>query len=77
MGYQYCTWKYSIRKIPLVHVEGLEEILTRPIDSPMINTSDWSPIAFGFVRKKKARVTWKREREVIIVAPDIIPILSR
>jgi len=28
-------------------------------------------MVFGEVRKKKARVMWKREREVMIVAPDI------
>lgn len=50
--------------------------LTIPIDSPMMKTSDCSAITIGFVRKKKARVMWKREREVMIVAPDIIPMIT-
>lgn len=33
-------------------------------------------MAFGFVRKKKASVMWKRERDVIIVAPEMMPILK-
>lgn len=33
-------------------------------------------MVFGFVRKKKPSVMWKREREVIIVAADIMPILK-
>lgn len=33
----------------------------------------------GFVRKKKARVTWNRETEVMIVAPEMsaMMVLSR
>lgn len=46
-----------------------------PIDSPMMNTSDWSAIDSGEVRKKKAKVRWKREREVMIVAPEMSAIL--
>jgi hypothetical protein len=42
----------------------------------MIKTSVWSAIWCGFVRKKKARVMWKREREVIIVAADMSAIFS-
>jgi hypothetical protein len=42
----------------------------------MINTRVWSAIVPGFVRKKKARVTWKRERDVMIVAAEMSPILT-
>jgi hypothetical protein len=42
----------------------------------MINTRVWSAIVPGLVRKKKARVMWKREREVIIVAAEMSPILT-
>jgi hypothetical protein len=44
---------------------------TRPIASPIINTRVWSAIVFGFVRKKKARVMWKSDSEVIIVAAEM------
>lgn len=47
-----------------------------PIASPIMNTSVWSAIWFGEVRKNHARVTWKREREVIIVAADISAIFA-
>lgn len=33
-------------------------------------------MVMGFVRKKKASVMWKRERDVIIVAPEMMPILK-
>jgi hypothetical protein len=33
-------------------------------------------MAMGFVRKKKASVMWNRERDVIIVAPEMMPILK-
>lgn len=46
-----------------------------PIASPIMKTRAWSARDSGDVRKKKARVMWKREREVIIVAPEITPIL--
>jgi len=49
---------------------------TRPIASPIINTSVWSAIVCGFVRKKKASVTWKSESEVMIVAAEITAILT-
>lgn len=42
----------------------------------MIKTRVWSAIAPGFVRKKKARVTWKSEREVMIVAAEMTAILK-
>jgi len=44
--------------------------------SPIIKTSVWSAIACGFVRKKKASVTWKSESEVMIVAAEITAILT-
>jgi hypothetical protein len=47
-----------------------------PIASPMINTSVWSASAAGEVRKKYARVTWKSDREVMIVFPDINAIFA-
>ena len=49
--------------------------LTRPIASPIMNTNVWSAIAPGEVRKKKARVMWNRESEVMIVAADMSAIL--
>jgi hypothetical protein len=42
----------------------------------MMNTRVWSAIAPGFVRKKKARVRWKSERDVIIVAAEMRAILK-
>lgn len=42
-----------------------------PIDSPKIHTIAWSAMVLGFVKKKKARVTWKRQREVRIVLADM------
>jgi hypothetical protein len=42
----------------------------------MIRTSDWSASTLGFVRKKNPREMWNREREDIIVGPDIRPILQ-
>ena len=49
---------------------------TRPIASPIINTRVWSAIVFGFVRKKKARVMWKSDREVIMVAAEMSAMLK-
>jgi hypothetical protein len=48
---------------------------TSPIASPNIKTRVWSTIELGEVRKKKARVTWKRERDVMIVDAEITAIL--
>jgi hypothetical protein len=45
--------------------------LTMPIASPIINTKVWSARAPGDVRKKYASVIWKRERDVMIVFPDM------
>ena len=42
-----------------------------PIASPIINTRVWSARAPGDVRKKYASVIWKRERDVMIVFPDM------
>lgn len=39
--------------------------------SPMMKTRVWSAIVWGEVRKKKARVRWKRERDVMIVLPEM------
>ena len=36
-----------------------------------MNTSVWSEIAPGAVRKKYANVIWKRESDVMIVAADM------
>lgn len=41
-----------------------------------MNTSVWSAIWCGFVRKKNARVMWKSERDVRIVAADISAIFG-
>jgi hypothetical protein len=46
-----------------------------PIASPMMNTNVWSARVPGEVRKKYASVMWKREREVMIVFPDMSAIL--
>ena len=46
------------------------------IDSPIIKTSVWSAIDPGEVRKKNASVTWNRESEVMIVAPDMTPMMT-
>lgn len=46
-----------------------------PIASPIMNTSVWSAIEPGEVRKKKASVTWKSEMDVMIVAPEMTAIL--
>jgi hypothetical protein len=47
-----------------------------PIASPIMNTSVWSAIVDGDVRKKYAMVIWKREMELMIVAPDIRAIFA-
>lgn len=47
-----------------------------PIASPIINTSVWSASAAGDTRKKYASVMWKRDREVMIVFPDMRAILN-
>jgi len=49
---------------------------TIPIASPMMKTSVWSAMESGDVRKKKARVMWKSEREVMIVAPEMTAIFA-
>lgn len=36
-----------------------------------MNTRVWSAIDSGEVRKKKARVMWNSEMEVMIVAPEM------
>jgi hypothetical protein len=41
-----------------------------------MNTRVWSAMAPGFVRKKKARVRWNRESEVMIVAAEMRAILK-
>ena len=46
-----------------------------PIASPMMKTSVWSDRAPGEVRKKYASVMWNSEREVMIVFPEMSPIL--
>jgi len=40
-------------------------------------TTAWSAIVPGFVKKKKPRVMWKRETEVMIVFPDINAMATR
>ena len=57
-------------------VSSFPEGSTRPIASPIINTRVWSAIVFGFVRKKKARVMWKSDREVIMVAAEMSAMLK-
>lgn len=47
-----------------------------PMDSPRMNTRAWSAMVAGFVRKKKASVTWKREREVMIVFAEMSAIFA-
>ena len=47
-----------------------------PIASPIMKTSVWSAMEDGFVRKKKARVMWKREMELMMVAPEMRPIAA-
>lgn len=42
---------------------------TRCIASPRTKTSVWSETVRGDVRKKKARVMWKRLRERMMVLP--------
>lgn len=49
---------------------------TKPIASPTMYTSDWSATAPGEARKKYAIVRWKSDREVIMVAADMRPILN-
>ena len=44
--------------------------------SPNRYTTAWSDTAAGLVRKKKASVRWKREREVMIVRADMSAILG-
>jgi hypothetical protein len=45
--------------------------VTSPIACPITKTRVWSAIVAGEVRKKKARVMWKRESEVMIVEEEI------
>lgn len=49
---------------------------TRPMASPRRKTMDWSAMDSGEVRRKKAMVIWKREREVMMVAPEMTPMLA-
>lgn len=49
---------------------------TMPMASPRTKTSAWSAIVAGLVRKKKARVMWKKESEVRIVLVDIRAMLG-
>ena len=44
--------------------------------SPMTKTSAWSAIVAGLVRKKKARVMWKKESEVRIVFADMSAMMA-
>jgi hypothetical protein len=53
-----------------------EGLSTRPIASPIMKTRVWSAIVRGFVRKKKASVMWKSDRDVMIVAAEMTAILS-
>jgi hypothetical protein len=39
--------------------------------SPRTHTRAWSAMDMGFVKKKKARVMWKREMEVKMVFADM------
>lgn len=48
-----------------------------PIDSPIIQTSAWSATVIGFVRKKKASVMWKSEREVRIVFAEMRAMMGK
>lgn len=47
-----------------------------PIASPIMNTSVWSAMEDGFVRKKNPRVMWKRDMELMMVAPEMRPIAA-
>jgi hypothetical protein len=47
-----------------------------PIASPIMKTSVWSATVDGDVRKKKAKVMWKREMELMMVAPDMRPMVA-
>lgn len=70
---------YGCRKILAVLLCRSSEAQERramPIASPIINTSVWSAIDDGFVRKKKPIVMWKREMELIMVAPDMRPMAA-
>lgn len=49
---------------------------TIPMASPIMNTSVWSATVEGAVRKKKAMVMWKREMELMMVAPEIRPMVA-
>lgn len=46
------------------------------MDSPRAQTRAWSAMVMGFVRKKKPRVMWKSESEVMIVFADMRAISS-
>ncbi len=47
----------------------VDMVLTRCMASPRTNTSVCSETVRGEVRKKKARVMWKRETERMMVLP--------
>lgn len=49
---------------------------TSPIDSPRIQTRAWSAMVLGLVRKKKPKVRWKREREVMMVLAEMSAIMT-
>lgn len=71
---------YGCRKMLAVLICRLSSLgrerRAMPIASPIINTSDWSAMEDGDVRKKKARVMWKREMELMMVAPDMRPMAA-
>jgi hypothetical protein len=48
-----------------------------PMDSPMIYTSAWSAIVPGLVRKKKPKVIWNSDTEVMIVLAEISAMMLR
>ena len=65
---------YGWRRVSKLLVEYSQQRHAMPIASPIMNTSVWSAIEDGFVRKKKPRVTWKRDMELMMVAPEMRPI---
>lgn len=46
------------------------------MDSPRAQTRAWSAMVMGLVRKKKPRVMWKSESEVMIVFADMRAMLA-
>lgn len=49
--------------------------ITSPMASPSTYTTAWSATVPGLVRKKKPKVIWKKEMEVMIVFADMSAIL--